>query len=302
MKFGTEETASSVEAKGRGLALELILSILNNVGLTFKNHPIFIELLQRDLCITLSKNGVQTNSSIFELSLSIFLMLLNYYRSPLKDQLEVLFNEIYLHLLEMSNSTPTQKGLVLEGLRKICNSPQVLTDLYVNYDCDYSMESIYERLISGLSKMGQGGKKLSETPSKLPIESSTNPAGDPHSVIERKLTFKSLKCLVSVVHSLVEWFRINSNDFKDVIDAGTTEILKSSADSFAALSQQVKKLESGPVVISKNPLSNVLSHPEAKTHPSFAENESNSQIYEQAKSRKAMLKQGITIYLCIKKF
>ncbi|CAG8543289.1 11263_t:CDS:2 [Funneliformis mosseae] len=144
-----------INLRGRSLVLELILSMLDNSGPIFHTDELFINLIRQSLCVSLSQNGVSSNEQLFELSLSNFLMLLRYYRAPLKTELEVLFSEIYLRFLDMSNATYQQKHLVLQGLMKICQKPQILLDIYLNYDCDFSMASVFERIVTSLSKISQ---------------------------------------------------------------------------------------------------------------------------------------------------
>lgn len=38
----------------------------------------------------------------------------------------------------------------------LCSDAQSVVDIYLNYDCDLSLQNIFERLISVLSKIAQG--------------------------------------------------------------------------------------------------------------------------------------------------
>ncbi|RKO92495.1 guanine nucleotide exchange factor in Golgi transport N-terminal-domain-containing protein, partial [Blyttiomyces helicus] len=110
--------------KARTLALELILSVLTNSGPVLQTDDLYIGLVKQNLCLSISRNGIATNPMLFELSLSIFLMVIRFYRAKLKSEVEVLLNTIYLHILEMPNSTYKQKSMMLQGLLKICENPQ----------------------------------------------------------------------------------------------------------------------------------------------------------------------------------
>jgi brefeldin A-inhibited guanine nucleotide-exchange protein len=58
----------------------------------------------------------------------------------------VLFNEIFLPILEMPNSTIKQKAVILNMLSRLYQDPQALVEIYLNYDCDENVkENIYER-------------------------------------------------------------------------------------------------------------------------------------------------------------
>lgn len=46
----------------------------------------------------------------------------------------------------MRNSTLKQKAVILEMLFHLCQDPQALVEIYLNYDCDRdATENIYER-------------------------------------------------------------------------------------------------------------------------------------------------------------
>ena len=116
---------SQQATRTRILALELILSVLNNSGPVLQTDDLYMSLVRHNLTLSISRNGITTNPMLFELSLSIFLMVIRFFRGRLKTEVEVLLNTIYLGILEMGNSTYKQKSMVLQGLLKICENPQV---------------------------------------------------------------------------------------------------------------------------------------------------------------------------------
>ena len=80
----------SHEFRSKMLALELLLSILQNAGPVFKTDDVFISAIKQYLCVALSRNGVSSVPQVFEVSLSIFLTLLSSFKSHLKMQIEVI--------------------------------------------------------------------------------------------------------------------------------------------------------------------------------------------------------------------
>ena len=80
----------SHEFRSKMLALELLLSILQNAGPVFKTDDGFISAIKQYLCVALSRNGVSSVPQVFEVSLSIFLTLLSFFKSHLKMQIEVM--------------------------------------------------------------------------------------------------------------------------------------------------------------------------------------------------------------------
>lgn len=58
----------------------------------------------------------------------------------------MLLNQIFVPILEMRNSTLKQKTVILGMLSRLCQDPQALVEIYLNYDCDgEAAENIYER-------------------------------------------------------------------------------------------------------------------------------------------------------------
>ncbi|KAJ3187144.1 Brefeldin A-inhibited guanine nucleotide-exchange protein 1 [Gaertneriomyces sp. JEL0708] len=201
---------SAQAVKARQLALELILSIMNNCGSVFQTDELYMGLIRQSLCVSISRNSVTTNPVLFELSLSIFLMVMRYYRSRLKPEMEVLLNTIYLHIVEMGNSTYSQKRMVLQGLLKICENPQTLADLYVNYDCDIAMVSLFERIVTVCSRVSQGRENSSANMAGGLVGFAVSAAGlDTREQMvktqEKRLKLMGLCCLAALVQSLVEW-------------------------------------------------------------------------------------------------
>ncbi|KAI9205577.1 uncharacterized protein BJ171DRAFT_423031 [Polychytrium aggregatum] len=187
--------------------------------------PDLLVLIRQSLCISISRNAITTNPMLFELSLSIFLLVIRFYRSQLKVEIESLLKCVYIHILEMGNSTYKQKSMVLQGLLKICESPQTLTDLYINYDCDLAMTSIFETIINACARVAQGrdvgaaeGSGSSAATSSSTTSTSrggligfaASAAGldtkaDLIRAQEKRIRLRGLCCLMAVVNSLVDW-------------------------------------------------------------------------------------------------
>src|SRR5690606_27558046 len=77
-------TVDSIELKSRILSLQLIHSILSNSVSIFKTRLDFINDVKKFLCFSLLKNSASTNPSIFNLSISIFKLLMEQYKQYLK--------------------------------------------------------------------------------------------------------------------------------------------------------------------------------------------------------------------------
>ena len=134
-------------------------------------------------------------------------------------------NEIFIPILEMRHSTLRQKSLILAVFIRLCQDPQALVEIYINYDCDRaSLENIYERLMNIVSKIGQthfAPPSKEEQAVKTKQQSGKDGPAIPPSLStaalsehtpqyaglapEIKLRRQSLECLVAALKSLVAW-------------------------------------------------------------------------------------------------
>ncbi|XP_064486890.1 brefeldin A-inhibited guanine nucleotide-exchange protein 1-like isoform X2 [Ornithodoros turicata] len=180
----------SHELRSKVLSLQLLLSILQNAGPVFRTNDMFINAIKQYLCVALSKNGVSSVPEVFEISVTIFLALLQNFKTHLKMQIEVFFKEIFLNILETPSSSFGHKWKVIQVLTRICADAQSVVDIYVNYDCDLNAANIFERLVNDLSKIAQGRQALE-------LGATTNQ--------EKSMRIKGLECLVSILKCMLEW-------------------------------------------------------------------------------------------------
>ncbi len=75
------------------------------------------------------------------------------FKTHLKSEIEVFVANIFLRVLESPNSPFEQKVLVLEALRALCADPQMLTQLFLNYDCDFDAVNLYKDIVHHLTRI-----------------------------------------------------------------------------------------------------------------------------------------------------
>ncbi|KAK4009871.1 hypothetical protein OUZ56_019014 [Daphnia magna] len=244
----------SHELRSKLLSLQLLLSVVQNAGPVFRQHPVFLSVVRQCLCVALSRDGASSVTEVAELSLALFLALLNNFKAQLKKQIEVFFREIFLNILENPGSTFDHHWLVMQALTRICADAQSVVDLYVNYDCDLSAANIFERLVNVLSKIAQG---------RHVVDLRTTP------VQEKALRIKGLECLVTILKCMVEWSRelyINPNaqsniDAEKVKENHTEENeghgyingTLTTPKQFEAIKQQKEIWEQGIVMFNRKP-------------------------------------------------
>ncbi|KAL2138809.1 hypothetical protein VTI28DRAFT_6215 [Corynascus sepedonium] len=146
------------------ISLHLIHTLLNNnitvftsplctIRNTKNNEPTnFLQAIKYYLCLSITRNGASSVDRVFDVCCEIFWLMLKYMRSSFKNEIEVFLNEIYLALLARRNAPLSQKLTFIGILRRLCEDPRALVELYLNYDCDRNVDNIFQRIVEDLSK------------------------------------------------------------------------------------------------------------------------------------------------------
>ncbi|DBA82002.1 TPA: hypothetical protein ACH3X1_007704 [Trebouxia sp. C0004] len=198
---GTDMTA----IRGKVLALELLMILLENSGEVFRTSEKFSSAIKQYLCLSLLKNCTSSIPQAFALSCSIFLTLMAKFRHSLKAEIGVFFPMIMLKAIEAPQvpaGTPfgsappqvdmAQRFVVIRCLRAQCESGQLLVDLFVNYDCDLEGQNLFERMVLALVRLAQG---------TVPQDATAQVIAE-----EQAMRLAALQCLVNILRSLVEWY------------------------------------------------------------------------------------------------
>ncbi|EIM23122.1 Sec7-domain-containing protein [Wallemia mellicola CBS 633.66] len=192
----SEKEIHSPEFRSRLLSLHLIKTILNThisvlldkriiLHSSSNNEPTqLFDAVKQYLCLSLSRNAPSAIPQLFELCCQIFSRVLESMRMRMKREIEVILREIFLPILELKeNSSNKQKTILCSTiLKKLCQNPQAIVELYLNYDCDKnSLENIYEHLMNALSKIASahlppGPKEASGTSTTEALTSFFRPS------------------------------------------------------------------------------------------------------------------------------
>nr|XP_009612459.1 brefeldin A-inhibited guanine nucleotide-exchange protein 1 [Nicotiana tomentosiformis] len=147
MKFSSQEHADdNILLRGKVLSLELLKVIMDNAGPIWRSNERFLNVIKQFLCLSLLKNSALSVMTIFQLLCSIFKNLLSKYRSGLKSEIGIFFPMLILRVLEnVLQPSFLQKMTVLSLLEEVSKDPQIIIDVFVNYDCDVDAPNIFER-------------------------------------------------------------------------------------------------------------------------------------------------------------
>ncbi|XP_043689203.1 brefeldin A-inhibited guanine nucleotide-exchange protein 5 [Telopea speciosissima] len=192
-KMGMKEDNDEVTTKTRLLSLELLQGLLEGVSNSFTKNFHFIDSVKAYLSYALLRASVSQSPVIFQYATGIFTVLMLRFRESLKGEIGVFFPLIVLRSLDGSDCPLNQRASVLRMLEKICKDPQMLVDIFVNYDCDLEAPNLFERMVTALSRIAQG--TLNADPNSAVVSQTASIKGS------------SLQCLVGVLKSLVDWER-----------------------------------------------------------------------------------------------
>eukprot|EP01064_Diplonema_japonicum_P000378 TRINITY_DN10266_c1_g1_i4.p1 TRINITY_DN10266_c1_g1~~TRINITY_DN10266_c1_g1_i4.p1 ORF type:complete len:1558 (+),score=371.12 TRINITY_DN10266_c1_g1_i4:1083-5756(+) len=133
-------------------ALELVQRLVASCGPGFKETPAFLESIKKPLLTTIVKCVVSPVPSIIQAALNIFYVLVVGFKHCMKHEIGMLLCNIVLKVLESNHASYDQRILVLGTLTKVVQTPQILVDIFVNYDCDVNEENVFEKMINCFSR------------------------------------------------------------------------------------------------------------------------------------------------------
>ena len=154
---GGADGASGVALQSKLVALTSLLSILEHCGPSFRSSDKFVYAIRSYLCLSLLKNCTSVIPAVVNLSLQIFVRLIANFKDHLKAEIEVFICNVFLRLLDSENSTAEHKTLVLEVFHAICQDPQALVEIFLNYDCNLDNVDLFRRIVTSLAKVAKGG-------------------------------------------------------------------------------------------------------------------------------------------------
>lgn len=149
------------------LALELLLSVLNNAGRALVEGDRFEFAIRHYLCVSLLKNCTSDVTKVVSLSLRLFVPIIRHFRDNLKSEIEVFITNIFFVIIQSPNSSPDHKSLVINLFEQICADPQTLAEIFLNYDCDLSAVDLFHRIVAALERAA----KTSHNDPNLPTQS-----------------------------------------------------------------------------------------------------------------------------------
>ncbi|KAJ2814046.1 guanine nucleotide exchange protein for ADP-robosylation factor, partial [Coemansia furcata] len=115
-----------------------------------------VGVIRQYLSLSLSRNLVSTNAMVLDLGLAVFELTMQHVRRHLRREMEVIFREILLPVLESKGAGSLhQRGRVLQALGRVLGQPALVVELYLNYDCaEDARVNVFQRLAEILCRLG----------------------------------------------------------------------------------------------------------------------------------------------------
>ncbi|KAJ2828718.1 guanine nucleotide exchange protein for ADP-robosylation factor, partial [Coemansia erecta] len=115
-----------------------------------------IAAVRQYMSLALSRSLAAPDSMAQALGLGLFELALRHVRTYMRREMEVLLGEIVLPLVESRGAgSLAARGRMLQTLARVAAQPQLVVELYLNYDCaEDARVSVFQRLAEALCRLG----------------------------------------------------------------------------------------------------------------------------------------------------
>uniref|UniRef100_A0A0N5A190 SEC7 domain-containing protein n=1 Tax=Parastrongyloides trichosuri TaxID=131310 RepID=A0A0N5A190_PARTI len=128
------------------LALNLLTVALEAGADYFANYSRLLPLVQNELCRSLLQNLESDKLPILAATNRVCFLLFEALRTYLKLQMEMYFQKLKNIVLCEQKVAYEQKEMALEAIVHMWKIPGLVTELYLNYDCDSYCSNLFEEL------------------------------------------------------------------------------------------------------------------------------------------------------------
>jgi brefeldin A-resistance guanine nucleotide exchange factor 1 len=153
--------AKSADSKQKQVNHSVVTNGLTlvNIALEACREPLTreeVQILQNDVCRYLLQWSHSSHDlSLLSLTLRVIFNLFQSIRNELKVPLEVFLTSIHMRIINDDSCvrhSPEEREVALESLVEFCQEPDMVQDIYLNYDCDVACSNLYEAIVTALGK------------------------------------------------------------------------------------------------------------------------------------------------------
>eukprot|EP01126_Amoeba_proteus_P031904 TRINITY_DN3120_c0_g1_i14.p1 TRINITY_DN3120_c0_g1~~TRINITY_DN3120_c0_g1_i14.p1 ORF type:complete len:539 (+),score=80.68 TRINITY_DN3120_c0_g1_i14:110-1726(+) len=148
--------------KPKNFGISYLLGIFERFSKDIKSSPRFItEFVKNHVCMALC-TVIKSYPYFFAVALEIFGILVKEFRKELKPQIGVLFSMLFsiFDPIHESIHKKTHEQYVLLFFSHLLQFPDIICDLYLNYDCDVNALPILAKIVDLLTRYGMSNKTL----------------------------------------------------------------------------------------------------------------------------------------------
>eukprot|EP00879_Flechtneria_rotunda_P005150 GHRR01005432.1.p1 GENE.GHRR01005432.1~~GHRR01005432.1.p1 ORF type:complete len:1373 (+),score=543.66 GHRR01005432.1:373-4491(+) len=198
-------SSDSVLTQGKLLALEMLAKVLSNPFHNWDHVPEpFCRQLRQPLCLALLRNCAASDPGAYALALRLLVAIisLSRLRMGLRAELGAFYPLLVLRCLEQDLPEQANVAAALAALQGLLQEPQLLVDLYVNFDCDLQASNLYERTVQALSKLAQ---QYDVDDGSRGTDKRSGPEAAAAAATAYGIRKEALSCCLQIVAALETW-------------------------------------------------------------------------------------------------
>jgi hypothetical protein len=134
-------------------SLNFILYVVVNGGPQFRKSAEIVQLLRQLIVPAAVRTSVSDDFDIFRLSINLLLLCCLRFGPQMMNETSTVFRHVYFRVLDSTFTSLQHKMLVLDAFNSYIEEPQLLLGLFLNYDCNTHLQSIYEMMIHYLGAL-----------------------------------------------------------------------------------------------------------------------------------------------------
>lgn len=132
------------------LGLSMLNVALESGGDEISKSDESIGVIQDEICKSLLQNSRTDSLSVLSLTLRAIFNLFLHFKKHLKVQLEIFFTSVHLKIAGAPDAPYEQREVALESLLEFCREPELMLEIYENYDSDVRYTNLFETLVKFL--------------------------------------------------------------------------------------------------------------------------------------------------------
>mmetsp|Transcript_7450 Transcript_7450/g.21709 ORF Transcript_7450/g.21709 Transcript_7450/m.21709 type:complete len:1742 (-) Transcript_7450:1355-6580(-) len=145
-------------------------------------------------------------------SQQLFIILAYKFKNHIKDEISAFMTNVFFRVVGSENSSFTQKAVALESLRSLCNDPFLLSQIFLNYDCDFDSMNLYKDIVFHLSQLCAKSSIASFEPAGRSKQKDAEENAE--------LTLAGTEIMVTILQAFLEALNIPTDDEETIDTAG----------------------------------------------------------------------------------